>query len=382
MKLLEKILVPTDFRGSAESAIKMAVSLAKIFDSEIILLHVLPGGLDPKTTLVNLEKIATKQLAILREQLNQQGVKTTEPLVATGSLFEEMIKASEIYSANLIMMGSGDKTDTDHFPLGTTTEKVMRKSNKPVWVVKQNAPVNIVRIVCPVDYSEPSRRALSNAIHLARGLDVELTVLSVIESLSDQIDGLKANLEPESEQVMSDQKAQFETFLTDFDFHGVKWVKKIHQGKPHQEILKALKKQKDTLLIMGTNGRTGFNRILMGSVTERVTRELPCSFITVKSEDLILLRLENEIRDMETHFKEGKTLLSNGLAKDAINQFELCLTINNLFVPAWLGLASAYERLKETSKAENCHARANEIREFMTNRKIEAEIRGKHWLFS
>ncbi len=380
MKLLEKILVPTDFRGSADGALEMAISLAKIFDSEIILLHVLPADWKEKTSTIDLNKIVIEQLALLREKINKRGVKSKQSIAVTGNLLDEIVRNAVKYSVNLIMLGSGEKTEKDHFQLGSTTEKVMRKSSKPVWIVKRKSTATPEYIICPVDYSEPSKRALRNAIHLARGLKAELTVLTVLESLADQIDGITVKLEPESEKLKAEQEAQFEKFLSEFDFHGVKWTKNLLRGKPHLMILKAIRKEKNSLFVMGTNGRSGLNKFIMGSVTERVTRELPSSFITVKSEEFIKVKVENEIKDLETHFKEAKDLLSNGLAEEAIGQFRLCLEINNLYVPAWLGMATAYDRLKDDTNAKSSRNQAKEIQEHFANQKIVAEIRGNHWL--
>ncbi len=58
------------------------------------------------------------------------------------------------------MIGSGEKSKNDIFRLGTTAEKIIRKSDKPVWVVKKDNPLNVKNILCPVDFSPESKRAL------------------------------------------------------------------------------------------------------------------------------------------------------------------------------------------------------------------------------
>lgn len=156
---------------------------------------------------------------------------------------------------------------------------------------------------------------------------------------------------------------------------------KIQLGKPAGTILKTIKSQgPETLLVMGTTGRTGLSKLLVGSVTEKVTQALPCSFITMKQEDFIVIQMNNDLQDLEVYFKQGMEMLENGLPAEALNQFKKGISINDLHAPSWDGMALAYERLKKTKDAEQCRARAKEIRTRMEELKIEAEIRSRHWL--
>ncbi len=78
--------------------------------------------------------------------------------------------------------------------------------------------------------------------------------------------------------------------------------------------MKVVTEKHTDLIIMGSAGKTGLSRILLGSVAEKVTREVPCSVITMKSEDAIRLYIEAQIDDLETHFKEGRESLEEGFA--------------------------------------------------------------------
>lgn len=75
-------------------------------------------------------------------------------------------------------------------------------------------------------------------------------------------------------------------FIKEFDLDGVVHKIEIKSGKADEKILNAIKNQHIDLLIMGTNGRTGLSSFFMGSVTEKVIREMPCSFITIKKNDV------------------------------------------------------------------------------------------------
>ena len=106
-------------------------------------------------------------------------------------------------------------------------------------------------------------------------------------------------------------------------------------------------------------------------MTEKVLRELPCSVVTAKSEDIIQLRLNTEIADIETHFRLAKHLLQQGFAEEAISQFQLCLDVDVMYAPAWEGLAIAHERLGHTTVALKCSTHASTIRKKLWKKKNE-----------
>ena len=108
----------------------------------------------------------------------------TETAISSDIPFDQILRHADRHDANVIIMGAGEKSDDDPFRLGITAEKVLRKASKPVWMVKPDAVMQITNILCPVDCSEPSTRALANAIRLARSFQAELTVLHVIRPLT------------------------------------------------------------------------------------------------------------------------------------------------------------------------------------------------------
>ncbi len=90
-------------------------------------------------------------------------------------------------------------------------------------------------------------------------------------------------MDEENEDVSPKRKRKFNSFLENFNLTDLNWRKEIQGGDPATEILVAISRYKSDLLIMGTIGKSGLNRLIMGSVTEKVIREVPCSFITLKS---------------------------------------------------------------------------------------------------
>ena len=283
MKMMKKILLPTDFSGSSQGAIDMAIVLAKNFEAEIILLHVLPEFTQSTTVLDVVSKNVHFQLSAIQEYMRKGGVQTSEPTILIGSNFDHIVQLSEKLNVDLILMGSGEKGLGDKFKLGITTGNVIRNSKVPVWVVKNDTRTSIQKIVCPVDFSKPSERALTNAIQIARKFNAKLHVITVIEPMADTFLGLGSILDSEEKLIAQQHLKHFEEFLDQFDFVGIEFSKEVAHGKPFQEILNRVTSHSNDLLVMGTTGKSGLTKILMGSVTEKVVREVPCSFITLKT---------------------------------------------------------------------------------------------------
>jgi nucleotide-binding universal stress UspA family protein len=134
MKLLEKILVATDFTPPSRDALRMATLLAKAFHSEIILIHVIPEFTGLKIDRGKIRRIETQKLRQMEVDLKKKGVSSVEIIVRFGIPLERIIEYSDELDVNLIVVGSGK--GEKKFPLGTTAERVMIYADKPVLVVK------------------------------------------------------------------------------------------------------------------------------------------------------------------------------------------------------------------------------------------------------
>jgi nucleotide-binding universal stress UspA family protein len=375
MKLLEKILLAADFSKSTDNVVENAIGLAKTFQSKIVLIHVLPDDISNEKARLLLNDAAIKELELINERIKSEGVKTDNPILEFGNHFDKIINSADNINANVIVIGAGEKTENDAFQLGTTAEKIIRKSIKPVWIVKNNSPLNIKNILCPVDFSTESKRALKNAIIMARRFNAELIIFSVYEMIYADSLKFKLDWEEETEYVRLEHIKEFDTFLKGFNLTDLKWDKEIKEGLPATEILNAISVYQTDLLIMGTTGRSGLNRIVMGSVTEKVIREVPCSFITIKSKDIIDLRLSTKIRDVETHYNIAKQLMKDGFLKESINEYKVCLSINDMHIPSLHGISKDYKKLGKNKRSEKYKNMLKEVLQRIWDREIEKEIR-------
>ena len=375
MVLLKNILLATDFSKSSEHVLEHAIEIAKIFKSEITLIYVLPNNIDNEKAKTLLKEFASKQLDLINDKIKNEDVSTSKPILEYGIFSDKITQAAEKINANMIIIGAGEKLKGNVLQLGSNAEKIIKKSNKPVFVVKNEKEFNIKKIFCPVDFSAESKRALKNAITMSHRFKAQIVIFTVYEVAHLYSIQNKVSIEEEIEIIHASHEKKFTAFLSDFNLVGLDLILEIKQGLPDVEILKAIIKYDSDLLIIGTTGKSGISKILMGSVTEKVIRKIPSSFITLKKEDVIVLEMESKLQSIENHFKIAKQLFEDGLYEESINEFKTCLEINFVHVPSLKGLAKAYKRTGDKINESKYRTMKAQVLAKMSNEKIESEIR-------
>jgi nucleotide-binding universal stress UspA family protein len=137
------------------------------------------------------------------------------------------------------------------------------------------------KILVPVDFSEASRHALRLSVSLLKPESGRLTLLHVgiIPHFYATELGVSESAAPllaaMSDEVAREQRARLDALAIELIPPGVNHEIVVREGWPPEEILDQVQKGGHDLLVMGTHGRTGLRRALIGSVTERVVRECP-----------------------------------------------------------------------------------------------------------
>lgn len=378
MKLLEKILMPIDVNDMNDEQIGAAAQIAKEFHSEVIVMYVLPeSDLHPDVEKL-VGKYTNKAINKAVKALKKENVTCLEPIIRNGNPVSNILEVATDENVNLILVSSGANINNDRFKLGTTAEKLVQLSDVPVWVTKYGEELRMKRIMCPIDFSDPARRALRNAILLSNNFDATLHILGVFEPFFTSSPRLNFDQKEENEKLRKQFDQQMDEFLSGFSLKGVNYKVEIAVGVPHDRILKAIEKSGIDMLVIGTNGRSGFSRMLLGSVTEKVIRELPCSFVTTKTQNIYQLRLDDEVKSIEAHFGNATRLQKSGLYKEAIEQYLICLQINDMHVPSMYKLAKLYKIIGNDEKMNYYENMAADILRRLWDKKIEFEIRNHY----
>src|SRR6188768_3726215 len=146
--------------------------------------------------------------------------------------------------------------------------------------------IAIRRILCPVDFSHFSRHALSQAVALARETGAEVSVLHVFVFAPVALPvsaGGSIPLEPIRLDApgRAALQAELREFVDDVDTEGITLTTTLFEGDAVARILDRATDWNADLVVMGTHGRSGFERLMLGSVTEKILRKCSCPVLTV-----------------------------------------------------------------------------------------------------
>jgi universal stress protein A len=141
------------------------------------------------------------------------------------------------------------------------------------------------RIMHASDFSPASRRAFSHAVGLARADHARLLLVHVVEMVMPWVED--AYVPPQIyEQLVSaaqtDAAKRLDALSRRAKAAGVRATTQLVEGSPRDAIPRAAKRAHADLLVLGTHGRTGLGKILLGSVAERVVATAPCPVLTVR----------------------------------------------------------------------------------------------------
>ena len=379
MKILEKVLWAVDFDEDHENSIEKILRIAQQFGNEIILLHVLPNDVKNSSFQNLVERSVSGELEKLKAELGGSGEYEVSTNFVYGNVVDSILDVSEEENVNIILVNPCSPYTKKPGKLGLNAQKIIRNSRIPVGIISDDPPRDTKQIVCPVDCSEPSSVALNAAILSAKKSESKLSVISVyepIEVTSPRFIKAGVDEKAENDRRFESFTREFEDFISGFDFLGVEFGSALLRGTPHEEIVKF--SQNASLLFIGSTGKSGLRRAIMGSVTEKVTREVPSNIIVTKYQEVFKLRIPTDIEDIDKHYKRGNELAELGYYQQAMAQYKLCLQVNEMHLPSIKSLADLHERLKDDKQAEYYRELVKIIMEKLMDRKIEEEVR-KHY---
>lgn len=264
------ILACTDGSPASEGAIRAAFALARRRPCRLCLLQVLefnPGFASQAIDyLQEWEREAWEGLKILLSRAKEAGVEA-EALVLRGeAAYKVILGAAEERRPDLIIMGRHGRTGLTRLLMGSATARVIGLSPVNVLVVPRDPPLTFRRLLVASDGSPYSDAAWQEALSLARAWGSELLTVSVAREEGEF---------PEVESILT-------KLLAEAKREGVPVTALMLQGSPDDAIVQAVLAHEADLLILGSHGRTGLKRLLMGSVAERVIGSVSCPVLVVK----------------------------------------------------------------------------------------------------
>jgi nucleotide-binding universal stress UspA family protein len=287
---IQHILLGTDFSEPALEARRLACRLAARWGARLTLVHVYdPMPLGAGTSYpaavwtgadmtAQLAREAERLLAAERSALTEVSDVTTSA-VPHGSAAEALCKEAEERKADLVVVGTHGRTGFTHLLLGSVAEKVVRRAPCSVLAVRQAAE-SLRHVLCATDFTPSSAAAVEQSAFLARSLDARVTLFHayVVEPpIAPWLEGVKPFTAVDAE-LRSALKQRYERILPESDIHLA-----TSPSAAHAIVAHAADEGCD-LVVVGTHGRTGLTRVLIGSVAEKVVRHAPVNVWVARSE--------------------------------------------------------------------------------------------------
>lgn len=344
MKIFEKILWAVDFNQNHELSVSKIKQIGDQFGNEIILLNVLPGSLKKSSFKELVEKSTVSELNQLISEFSSEKEYKISYKIAYGNVVDRIIEISEKENVNAVFLNTGKFNQKKARKLGLNTLNTIRNSRKPVVILSNNPILEKGHIVCPIDFSKPSIKALNAAILHAKISSSKLSVISVFSPLIITSPRFRElDVKAENENLLAKFKSEYDNFLNNIDFLDLKYENVLLQGDTINEIIKYARKA--NVLYMGSTGKSGLSRFIMGSVAEKVAQEIPCSIVITKFEEIFNIKLQSNIKDINTFFVMGNKLNDLGFHDEAIRHYEECLNINEMHIPSVKALSKIYQKL-------------------------------------
>jgi nucleotide-binding universal stress UspA family protein len=293
----KRILCPIDFSDASRHALDHAMAIAGWYESHLTALHVIAPGFTFEPPILFAERGNLKALAVDKDQVRVRLDEWLAPATAArvpwdarvceGRPAESVLAVAQSLPADLIVMGSHGRGGFERFILGSVTERTLRNANCPVLTVPPRAvtaaKLPFRRILCPVDFSEPSLVALHTALSMAEEADARLVVLHVIDWPEEE-SILATSIDSNVLDDVERQAAQrLDSFITDESRVWSRPESKVSVGKAYRSILAAAGDMAADLIVIGVHGRNAVGLTLFGSTTNQVVRRASCPVLTIRS---------------------------------------------------------------------------------------------------
>lgn len=300
---MKKIAVAVDFSPESTLAARQALAIARHAGAEVVLVHAqlfveLPhvgpepeaqvrAAVDSYRSLLARElEESRRQLGELRSALAGQGAEIAQALVE-GTTDEALCAAARDLAADLLVIGTHGRTGLRWFFLGSVAQRVVRHSTVDVLVARRDGAGagGFKSVLVATDFSPASVRALDRALELvAPGGSIDVLHCSpyqIVGVWGEGIVGWNLELETALEESL---KAQGEALVAPRRRPGGPAIAfHLLREPPAPGIVHWLETRPVDLAILGSHGRKGLRRAVLGSVAEAVVRRAPCSVLVARA---------------------------------------------------------------------------------------------------
>ncbi|ARP99222.1 universal stress protein [Pseudorhodoplanes sinuspersici] len=281
---MKRLLVATDFSTRSDRALRRATLLARQLSAEIVLVHVVDDDQPPRLVKAQ-ERESQGLLTDLAATLREIDQVHCETRVVLGEPFHAIAEMAERADADVVVMGAHRRQALRDVFIGTTIERTIRRSRRPVIMANAIPAGNYDRVLVAVDFSGCAAIAVKEARKLGLLDRTEVLVLHAFEApvqnmtirASITMDQLKDHIAEEEERAAG----ELLKFLREVDLRPSRHFVQLIELSAPETIRDCVRKHKVDLVVMGTHGRTGPAKFFLGSVAEEVLRNSDVDVLVV-----------------------------------------------------------------------------------------------------
>jgi nucleotide-binding universal stress UspA family protein len=283
---LQRILVPVDFSGSSELALRYATAFAARFGGKIALVHVIESGRlvgelsESDTGMTEIPRRVEEQLCMLATARASRLFLTR--VVRTGRPSSRNWPGCQRLGSGLIVISTHGYTGLDY-----AARRHGRAGDSPCTVsgarraqAEWRAP-EPKKILVPVDFSPASLDGLRYALGLALPFGARLTALHVIEPLGPMA-RFEVDVDAHERKLREGGRLRLEELHLEVDEPAGAFDTLFREGTSSHEIVGIAQGGDFDLIVMASLGRSGLADMLLGSTAERVVRHAPCPVLVVR----------------------------------------------------------------------------------------------------
>lgn len=298
MAEIKRVLCPVDLSDTSRHALDHAFAFARWYRARLTVLHVLNMPLpvagatgmpvDPGLPAFRPAEVAEDVRRF--SGLMNRADRDADVVVVEGTPVREILRQTERMPADLLVMGTHGRSGFEALFLGSVTEKVLRSTRVPVLTVPPAVDrvesVVYKTILCPIEFSDASTRALEYALTLAQETGARLILLHVVEQLVDapQLGEVsRFSLSDYRRHLEEDARSRLRSAVPEEARVWCSPEERVLSGKAYRVILDIAQQENVEAIVMGVHGKGVLNRRLFGSTTHHVIREARCPVLTLRA---------------------------------------------------------------------------------------------------
>lgn len=286
---MKTLLAAIDLGSDSTLVVKRAVALAQRLNAKLHLVHVVDDALTLYEPMVEisvrhrLTQAAETALQSLFNLLPDELKAHSRYQVILGKPHQALAKYISQSQASLLIVGRHHIEPLRDLFVGTTAERLLRHCDIPLLMVSVDCVEPYMQVMAATDFSRSSHHALQAGLWLAPEAKINLLhvcdppFMGFVRYDQDDLDTLLADKEARLAQEIAGEMSYF---LADDDQSRIS--SQVLTGNAQQRLTEAVDLHRPQLLVLGTHGRQGISRLLIGSVATHFLSALPCDVLVAR----------------------------------------------------------------------------------------------------